>query len=141
MLGRIAEFVRGGGRVLMTFKSGFCDENSMVRAVRQPGPLREAAGFSYQEFSNLEHPLALQGDPYKAGDENKVMHWAEFLVPEHAQVLARYDHPFFGRWPAITRNQYGAGSLTYEGTWLSDALQNKVLLDVLGQAHSLLHRD
>jgi beta-galactosidase len=134
LLSRIADFVRGGGHVLMTFKSGFCDENSMVRHVRQPGPLREAAGFSYQEFSNLERPLALKGDPYKAGDANKVMHWAEFLIPEHAQALAQYDHPFFGRWPAITRNQYGAGTLTYEGTWLSDALQKNVLLDVLGQA-------
>ena len=134
LLGRIAEFVHGGGHVLMTFKSGFCDENSMVRAVRQPGPLRVAAGFSYQEFSNLEHPLALKGDPYKAGDENKVMYWAEFLMPEHAQVLAQYDHPFFGRWPAITRNVYGAGSLTYEGTWLSDSVQKNVLLDVLAGA-------
>ena len=103
----------------------------MVRSVRQPGPLREAAGFSYQEFSNLAKPLALKGDPFKAADENKVMYWAEFLVPEHAQALAYYDHPFFGRWPAITRNQYGAGTLTYEGTYLSDTLQKSVLLDTL----------
>ena len=52
-------------------------------------------------------------------------------MPEHAQALAYYDHPFFGRWPAITRNQYGAGTLTYEGTYLSDTLQKSVLLDTL----------
>ncbi len=134
LLNRISEFVRNGGHVLMTFKSGFCNENSMVRWVRQPGPLREAAGFSYQEFSNLERPLALKGDPFKAGDQNKVSYWAEFLMPEHAQALAWYDHPFFGRWPAITRNQYGSGTLTYEGTWLSDTLQKRVVLDALSRA-------
>ncbi len=134
LLQKITEYVRGGGHVLMTFKSGFCNENSMVRWVRQPGPLREAAGFSYQEFSNLEKPLPLKGDPFKAADENKVMYWAEFLMPEHAQAIAYYDHPFFGRWPAITRNQYGSGTLTYEGTWLSDTLQKDVLLDVLKSA-------
>ena len=53
--------MKGGGHVLMTFKSGFANENSAVRWVTAPGPLREAAGFSYQEFSNLEKPLALEG--------------------------------------------------------------------------------
>jgi len=111
----------------MTFKSGFANENSAVRWVRAPGPLREAAGFSYQEFSNLEKPLALKGDPYQTGAENKASHWAEFLIPEHAKVVATYDHPFFGKWPAITENQFGSGTLLYEGTYLSDALQKAVL--------------
>ncbi|MGA8028948.1 MAG: beta-galactosidase [Bryobacteraceae bacterium] len=134
LLRKVSDYVHNGGRVVMTFKSGFCNENSMVRWVRQPGPLREAAGFSYQEFSNLEKPLPLKGDPFQAGESNQVMYWAEFLMPEHAQPIAYYDHPFFGRWPAITRNQYGSGTLTYEGTWLSDTLQNHVLLDALKSA-------
>lgn len=127
LLEKISDYVKNGGHVVMTFKSGFANENSAVRWVRAPGPLREAAGFSYQEFSNLEHPLALKGDPLHVGAENQVTYWAEFLMPEHAKALANYDHPFFGRWPAITENQYGAGSLLYEGTYLSDGLQRAVL--------------
>jgi len=129
LLGRIAAYVKGGGHVLMSFKSGFCDENSTVRWTLAPGPLREAAGFYYQEFSNLTKPLALRGDPFKAGAENKVSVWAEFLVPEKAKILASYDHAFFGKYPAVTRNDYGKGTLTYEGTYLSDALQEKVVLE------------
>lgn len=131
LLERISNYVKQGGHVVMTFKSGFANENSAVRWVRAPGPLREAAGFSYQEFSNLEHPLALKGDPFHAGAGNQVMYWAEFLMPEHAKALAYYDHPFFGRWPAITENQYGAGTLLYEGTYLSDELQRAVLMHAL----------
>lgn len=127
LLQRISDYVKNGGHVVMTFKSGFANENSAVRWVRAPGPLREAAGFSYQEFSNLDHPLALKGDPYHAGADNKVQYWAEFLMPEHAKALAYYDHPFFGKWPAITRNDFGTGTLLYEGTYLSDALQKAVL--------------
>ncbi|MGB7190633.1 MAG: beta-galactosidase [Acidobacteriaceae bacterium] len=134
LLERISDYVKNGGHVVMTFKSGFANENSAVRWVRAPGPLRKAAGFSYQEFSNLEHPLALKGDPFDAGKDNKVMYWAEFLMPEHAKALAFYDHPFFGRWPAITENQYGQGTLLYEGTYLSDTLQHAILLDALKQA-------
>jgi beta-galactosidase len=134
LLKKISDYVKGGGHVLMTFKSGFANENSAVRWTRAPGPLREAAGFTYQEFSNLEKPLALKGDPYQAGEENKVSEWAEFLQLDHAEALATYDHPFFGRWPAITRNRYGSGELIYEGTKLSDGLQHKVMLQALKDA-------
>jgi beta-galactosidase len=127
MLRRIADYIRKGGRVVMTFKSGFTDENTTVRYTMAPGPLREALGFHYQEFSNLAQPLALKGDPFKTGDDNKVQHWAEFLQLDTAKALAWYDHSFFGRWPAITSNQYGAGKVIYEGTYLSDKLQKAVL--------------
>jgi beta-galactosidase len=134
LLQKISDYVKGGGHVLMCFKSGFANENSAVRWVRAPGPLRDAAGFNYQEFSNLEKPLELKGDPFKAGDQNKVMYWAEFLQLEHAKAIASYDHPFFGRWPAITRNEFGSGTLTYEGTYLSDTLQQDVVRDALVDA-------
>jgi beta-galactosidase len=134
LLQRISDYVKNGGHVVMTFKSGFANENSAVRWVRAPGPLREAAGFSYQEFSNLEKPLALKGDPFHAGEGNKVSHWAEFLMPERAKPIAYYDHPFFMKWPAITENSFGTGRLVYEGTYLSDALQTAVLRDAVQRA-------
>ena len=31
-------------------------------------------------------------------------------------VLAGYDHPHFGRWPAITTREHGQGRITYVGT-------------------------
>jgi beta-galactosidase len=135
LLEKIASYVKGGGHVLMTFKSGFANENSAVRAMRAPGPLREVAGFNYQEFSNLEKPVALKGEVFKTQGADAAKYWAEFLMPEHAKALATYDHPFFGRWPAITRNEFGAGTLTYEGTFLSDAAQREVVMDELGKAH------
>jgi beta-galactosidase len=134
LLKRISDYVKNGGHVVMTFKSGFANENSAVRWVRAPGPLREAAGFSYQEFSSLEHPLALRDDPFHAGADDTVFYWAEFLMPEHAKALVYYDHPFFGKWPAITENDYGAGTLLYEGTYLSDKLQTAMIKGALEKA-------
>jgi beta-galactosidase len=134
LLNRLVEYVRGGGNVVLCFKSGFTDQYDTVRSGMAPGPLREAAGFHYQEFSNLREPLALKDDPFHAGAENKVSEWAEMLILDTAKPLAYYDHPFFGKYPAITRNHLGKGTLTYEGTVLSDKLQEKVLLDVLRMA-------
>jgi beta-galactosidase len=134
LLRRISDYVKNGGHVLMTFKSGFTNENTMVRWTMAPGPLREALGFHYQEFSNLAQPLALKGDPYKAGAENKVQYWAEFLELDTAKALATYDHPFFGRWPAITENSFGKGKAVYEGTYLSDKIQAEVLRSMISSA-------
>ncbi len=134
LLERLVDYVRAGGHLVLTLKSGFCDEYSTVRAAMAPGPLREAAGFHYQEFSNLAKPLALKGDPFQAGAENRVSDWADMLLLDKAKALAYYDHPFFGKYPAITENHFGKGMLTYEGSVLSDKLQQKVLERVLEQA-------
>jgi beta-galactosidase len=131
LLNKLADYVHQGGHVVMAFKSGFCNEYSTVRWSMAPGPLRKAAGFRYQEFSNLRQPVALKGDPFQAGADNRVSDWAEMLILEGAQPLAYYDHPFFGKYPAIARNHFGAGTLTYEGSLLSPKLQEEVLLGVL----------
>lgn len=131
LLNRLAEYVRGGGHLVVAFKSGFCNEYSTVRWSMAPGPLRKAAGVRYQEFSNLAKPLALKGDPFHAGGDNQVSEWADMLVLEGAEPLAYFDHPFFSKYPAITRNRFGGGTLTYEATVLSNQLQQKVMLDVL----------
>jgi beta-galactosidase len=130
-LSRLVEFVHNGGHLVVTFKSGFTNEYDTVRWTMAPGILRDAAGIHYQEFSSLRQPLSLKGDPFHAGADNKVSEWAEMLILDTAEALAYYDHPFFGKYPAVTRNRFGKGTLTYEGTVLSDALQEKALLDVL----------
>jgi beta-galactosidase len=134
LLWRLSDYVKNGGHALMAFKSGFADENATVRWTTAPGPLRAAAGFSYREFTNLRAPLKLKGDPFRAGEGNAVSTWAEYLVPETAEPLAFYDHPVFGRYPAVTRNRFGRGTLTYEGTVLSDRLQEAVIRGALGTA-------
>ena len=134
LLQKIADFAKAGGHVLLTLRSGFTNEWDTVRWTRAPGPLREGLPGSYQEFSSLKAPLPLKGDPFGAGAENKVSVWADMILPETAEPLAFYDHPFFGKYPALTRNAWGRGSVTYQGTVLSDTLQERVVAGVLKQA-------
>jgi beta-galactosidase len=133
-LAKLTEYARGGGQLVLTFKSGFTNEYDTVRAAMAPGPLREAAGLHYQEFSTLAKPLALKGDPFGVGAGNRVSTWAEMIELDTAKGLAYYDHPFFGKYAAIARNAFGKGAVTFEGTVLSDELQRAVVLDVLKAA-------
>jgi len=132
LLEKISGYVKNGGQVIMQFKSGFCDENSMVRPVMAPGPLREVCGFYYQEFSNIK-PLPLKDNPFQV-EENVATDWMEFIIPETARALAYYDHPYFSEYPAVTINEYGKGSLVYEGSILSDQIQAKIIKEAVKRA-------
>ena len=132
LLEQIDAYVKGGGHVVMQFKSGFCDENSMVRPVMAPGPLRQVCGFHYQEFSNIDE-LALRDNPFGV-EENVAKDWMEYIIPETAKPLAWYDHPYFSEYPAVTLNEYGNGTLLYEGSLFSDQIQTKLLKDALQRA-------
>ncbi|WP_445193934.1 beta-galactosidase [Sphingomonas sp. Tas61C01] len=134
LLRKIEAYVHGGGHALATLKSGFANEASAVRAQLAPGPLARVAGVTYQEFSTLEKPLPLRGDPFAVGPGNTVASWAEFLTLGTAKALAWYDDPNLGRWPAITRNRFGSGALVYEGTAVSDAIQYQVVRGLLRES-------
>ena len=73
LLEKLNNYIGNGGHVIVQFKSAFCDENSMVRPTLAPGPLREACGFYYQEFSNIDK-LSLSGNPFNV-DDNSVKDW------------------------------------------------------------------
>lgn len=133
VLQQLSDFVKNGGNVVMAFKSGFTNEHSTVRDVMAPGPLRAAAGFTYQEFTNLSEPVKLTPDPYNVGDQNMGSAWQEFLAPETAEVLASSTDQYW-HYPVITRNKFGSGSLTYEGTVVTDVLQREIVRDVLKRA-------
>lgn len=133
-LAEIDAYVKNGGHAVVLFKSGFSDENNTVRTQLAPGPLRAACGFYYQEFASIGR-LSLRENPFAVDPkDNTVSDWAELLISDTAEPLAHYDHPFYGRWPAITRNTYGKGTLVYEGCRPSDALQEKILLDAVTRA-------
>jgi beta-galactosidase len=134
LLERINEFVKKGGHLLVTYRSGFSDENVQVRTTVQPGVLSTACGVTYSQFTVPDH-VGLKGDTYQVSrDDNQVSTWMELLTPTTAKVLATYDHPVWGQYAAITENHYGKGLATYVGCHTSDALVEKLVTDVVKKA-------
>src|SRR6202012_3359532 len=125
LLQRLNNYVKQGGHIVYAFKSGFSNEYNQVRSSRMPGILREACGFSYQQFTNIDK-LPLKNDSLKvAPADDYVTDWAELLIPEGCKVLASYDHPYWGNYAAITKNHYGKGTVLYFGALLSRVLMHK----------------
>jgi beta-galactosidase len=133
LLNRLNQYVKNGGHIVYTFKSGFADEHVKVRTTRQPGIISEACGITYSQFT-LPKNVSLKDDPYNAGSDNKVNTWMELITPTTAKVLAYYNHPVWGSYAAITRNQYGKGTATYIGCMTSTTLIGKIIAEAVKEA-------
>lgn len=133
LLRRLNQFVKNGGHIVYTFKSGFSNENVKVRTAVQPGIISEACGITYSQFTVPEN-VSLKDDPFHAGKDNTVKTWMELITPTTAKVLAYYDHPVWGKYAAITQNNYGKGLATYIGCITSQAITGKIMENVVKAA-------
>ena len=125
----LAAYAEAGGHLVVTFRTGVADEHGTMRHEVLPGPLRAAAGVRYHEFANaLSVPLAAGDVPeFAPGADAHGTLWADYLITETAEVLARFAGAF-GDYPAITTNSHGAGRVTTLGT-LPDPHTMRALLD------------
>ena len=132
-LGFLRDYAAAGGHLVAGIRSGYGDHEARARADVAPATIGEAAGVWYEEFSNLDTPLELAAAVgFAVSDGARATRWIDGLMPRvagegsvensGAEVLARYDHPEFGRFAAITTHSAGAGRVTYVGTVPNAAL-------------------
>jgi beta-galactosidase len=115
----LAEYARAGGHLVLGPRTAYADHEARARQESAPGRLTEVAGVRYDEFSNLTHDIPLRatpGSPLQLPADAVATRWADGLVVTDADVLAEYEHPHFGRWPAVTTRRHGQGRITYVGT-------------------------
>jgi beta-galactosidase len=105
------------------------DEEAIVRADVLPGALRDAAGLRYEESTSLLQPVPVTGLGGHA------QWYAHCLIPEGAESIAGYDHPFLADYAAVTTHQHGKGQVTVLGCFadrmLSGALARWVATESL----------
>ncbi|MFX0557813.1 beta-galactosidase [Maribacter sp. CXY002] len=134
LLEQLNDYVKNGGHVVYSFKSGFSDENVKVRSSVQPGIIGEAAGIAYSQFV-IPNNVSLKDDPYQVGEENNTVHtWMELVRPTTAKVKAYYNHPEWGKYAAVTQNNFGKGIVTYVAGMMSAELMEAILKDTLQNA-------
>jgi beta-galactosidase len=135
---RIADRIRAGARLVVTFFSAVADENDRVHEGGAPGPLRDVLGVTVEEYDALPPGapqsvrfIAAIDAPGGEGDPPGLAALAEYpasLLCERvwldgATVLATYMRDFYAGEPAITVNAYGEGKAYYvacrldEGAW------------------------
>jgi beta-galactosidase len=115
----LAAYAYAGGHLVIGPRTAYADHEARARHEPAPARLVAAAGVRYDEFSNLTRDLPLHGAPGGPLDLSSgasATRWADGLTVLDADVLATYDHPHFGRWPAVTNRRHGQGHVTCVGT-------------------------
>lgn len=122
-LALLREYAALGGHLVLGVRTGYADEEARARTAVQPAMLHEAAGVRYEEFSNLDEPVAVQSTGLlDLGESAAAKWWIDGLIPSGAETLARYEHPRFGDFPAITTSPHGQGRITTVGCVPSPSL-------------------
>ena len=133
LLLKLKEYVQKGGGLLGTIKTGFADEFVKVHHDLQPHLLTDCFGISYSQFSNPKNVL-LKGEVADGLADRSVHHFLETLTPTTARVLASYDQYNWGRYAAITENQFGQGKAIYMGCLVSNEVLQQLLHHVMTQS-------
>lgn len=124
MAKRLADYVRGGGHLILGPRSGMKDEYNRLDPVRQPGPLAELLGGQVEQFYALDEAV-------EVGSGTAAI-WAELLstsAPD-TQVVLRYGkaNGWLDGKPAVISRRAGKGRITYVGALVDDAVM-KALID------------
>ncbi|MFF0018569.1 beta-galactosidase [Streptomyces sp. NPDC005374] len=115
----LAAYAHAGGHLVLGPRTAYADHEARARMEPAPGRLAGAAGIEYDEFSNLPVPIPVRpvpGGTLQLPPDATATHWVEGLTVIDADVLASYEHPHFGRWPAVTTRRHGTGRVTCVGT-------------------------
>lgn len=129
-LRRISEYVQKGGHLLLGFRSGFSDEELKIYHDNQPHLLTECIGATYDQFTRPENVSirfhAIEGFD-SICDSFPVCDWIELLHTTTAEVWASYEHPFWGKYTAVTHQNYGTGSATYLGCFTTISAVKQII--------------
>ena len=116
----LRDYAEAGGHLVLGPRTGYADTEARARVEVKPARLAATAGVSYQEFSNLATPVRVTSSDgaLELPDAAAGTAWVDYLQvsDDSVQALARYQHPAFGRYPAITTTESGRGRVTVVGT-------------------------
>ena len=140
-------YVKNGGHLITTFRSGFSDEYLKIYPDMQPHILHECLGLHYDQFTHPHHVdiVPVQSDVMAAAQKHfshpddsafsltsSACEWMELITCDTAVPVLKYSHPAYERYAAAAKNQYGNGSTLYFGTMFeNDELLESVLLSFL----------
>ncbi|WP_044748114.1 beta-galactosidase [Bacillus alveayuensis] len=130
---RFTEFVENGGVIIFTFRTGLKDKNNNIHFKQVlPGYVKEITGIEIHEVESLSvsQSVPISGEGKYAGKRFNCTVWRDLITPITADVLYRYEDPFFPL-AAVTKNHYGKGTVYYIGGGVDEELIFEIAKEVV----------
>lgn len=122
---KLRKFVDNGGVLVSTFQSFFADAQMQVYPERKPYFMTDVFGMYYQ-MSTAPGGTTVGGQP--------VENIAELVFAQDAEVLSYYQHKYWDRYAAATRNHYSLGRAYYIACMMERSVLGRILLEAAADA-------
>ena len=112
---RYFRYVKNGGHLVLTMRTGVKDETNICMTDRElPGRLSELTGSEVLDYDCLRDASV---SAVFQNESHTARNWCDIItVKEGAEVLAVYASEFYAGEPCVTKNEYGQGCCYYIGT-------------------------
>ena len=127
---QLRDFVKHGGTLVLGYRAFVKDiHNNLVLGKQLPVDFDGFAGLCVTETESLQEGqnFPLMGEGIFAGTRGEGGIFREMLEVQDAEVLLRYDDPFYRDFAAVTRVAREKGSVYYLGCGLEEPLLNRIL--------------
>jgi beta-galactosidase len=114
----LKKYVREGGVLLLTVRSGVKDDANAVFDAPLPGPLADLIGAVVEDYDSLPQDCRPHVEfvrPELGNFETGV--WCDVLRPGTAVAIAHYSSGWLAGKVAVTENEFGTGRVIYSGVY------------------------
>lgn len=134
---RLTAWVRAGGTLVTTYKSGLVDQSDLCFLGGFPGPLREVLGLWVEETDALHahqsNRVRVEAPELELRGEWHARDYCDLIHPESTRVLATYREDFYAGRAALTVNDFGAGRAFYVASRNESDFQDALLGSLAAQ--------
>lgn len=133
---KLKTFVEQGGTLVLTYRDFVKDHhNNLVLGKQIPVDFDTFAGVCVVETESLQEgqEFPLVGEGSFSGTQGQGGIFRDMLVANTAQVLLRYDDPFYREFAAVTCQTQGQGQVYYLGCGLDEPLLSQLMEHIANQ--------
>lgn len=134
-IAEIENYVKNGGTLVLSMRSGTRDEYNRVRPLAVPGVFKELAGIEVEEFDAPRRTVSVSGEI-----SGTAKLWCDIIKPVTAKTISTYTSEYYSGKDAITVNDYGKGRVYYVGCDL-DSAATKELVRTISQSAGIETND
>lgn len=127
---KLYDFVKNGGILLLTFRTGAKDNENKMLKMQCPGPFTELVGAEVYEYDAL-YSRTNKIYSQSLNLESKIELWADLLKANTAKTIASYTEDYMKGFDAIVENKYGKGKVIYLGTMPEQQFLRQLIAKIL----------
>ncbi|XBS71684.1 beta-galactosidase [Acerihabitans sp. KWT182] len=128
VVAKLEKFVRSGGTLVLTTRSGVKNTYNVCQDDVLPGLLKDISGIWVEEYD----PVGFHRQKISlSAQEIGCSQWCDIITPTTAKTLGVYASGYFNGRSAITLNSAGKGNAYYIGSVLDDDGYRHLFADIL----------